>query len=124
MTDQPRCGMISDSGAWVGDPSKNYSTINSFWVEDGDYLKCKNLVFGYTLPENITRKAYIQKLRVYFSASNLFTITKYSGIDPEIGGTSTQASNLAGTSMTARGVDTYNRYIPSRLFSFGLDLTF
>lgn len=124
LTDQPRCGMISDSGAWVGDPSKNYSTINSFWVEDGDYLKCKNLVFGYTLPENITRKAYIQKLRVYFSASNLFTITKYSGIDPEIGGTSTQASNLAGTSMTARGVDTYNRYIPSRLFSFGLDLTF
>lgn len=114
LTDQPRCGMISDSGAWVGDPSKNYSTINSFWVEDGDYLKCKNLVFGYTLPENITRKAYIQKLRVYFSASNLFTITKYSGIDPEIGGTSTQASNLAGTSMTARGVDTYNRYIPSR----------
>lgn len=124
LTDQPRCGMISDSGAWVGDPSKNYSTINSFWVEDGDYLKCKNLVFGYTLPENITRKAYIQKLRVYFSASNLFTITKYSGIDPEISGTSTQASNLAGTSMTARGVDTYNRYIPSRLFSFGLDLTF
>lgn len=124
LTDQPRCGMISDSGAWVGDPSKNYSTINSFWVEDGDYLKCKNLVFGYTLPENITRKAYIQKLRVYFSASNLFTITKYSGIDPEIGGTSTQTSNLAGTSMTARGVDTYNRYIPSRLFSFGLDLTF
>lgn len=124
LTDQPRCGMISDSGAWVGDPSKNYSTINSFWVEDGDYLKCKNLVFGYTLPENITRKAYIQKLRVYFSASNLFTITKYSGIDPEIGGTSTQASNLAGTSMTARGVDTYNRYIPSRMFSFGLDLTF
>ena len=112
LTDQPRCGMISDSGAWVGDPSKNYSTINSFWVEDGDYLKCKNLVFGYTLPENITRKAYIQKLRVYFSASNLFTITKYSGIDPEIGGTSTQASDLAGTSMTARGVDTYNRYIP------------
>ena len=106
LTDQPRCGMISDSGAWVGDPSKNYSTINSFWVEDGDYLKCKNLVFGYTLPENITRKAYIQKLRVYFSASNLFTITKYSGIDPEIGGTSTQASDLAGTSMTARGVDT------------------
>ncbi len=112
LTDQPRCGKISDSGAWVGDPSKNYSTINSFWVEDGDYLKCKNLVFGYTLPENITRKAYIQKLRVYFSASNLFTITKYSGIDPEIGGTSTQASDLAGTSMTARGVDTYNRYIP------------
>ncbi len=124
LTDQPRCGMINDSGAWVGDPSKNYGTISSFWVEKGDYLKCKNLVVGYTIPQRLTKKAYINKVRVYFTASNLFTITKYSGIDPEIGGTSTQASNLAGTSMTARGVDTYNRYIPSRLYSFGLDITF
>ena len=124
LTDQPRCGMVNEEGAWVGDPSKNYGTISDFWVEDGDYFKCKNLVIGYTIPEHLTRKAYIQRLRVYFSASNLFTITKYSGIDPEIGGTSTQTSNLAGTSMTARGVDTYNRYIPSRLYSFGLDITF
>lgn len=124
LTDQPRCGMFDESGAWLGDPSGNFGTISSFWVENGDYLKLKNLVFGYTLPRNLTRKAYFEKVRVYFSASNLFTITKYSGIDPEIAGTSTQASNIAGTSMTARGVDTYNRYIPSRLFSFGLDLTF
>ena len=66
----------------------------------------------------------ITKARVYFSAQNLFTIKKYSGIDPEIAGTSTAISNNAGTSMTARGVDTYNRYLPSRLYSFGLDLNF
>lgn len=124
LTDQPRCGMINDAGAWIGDPSKNYGTISSFNIEDGDYLKCKNLVVGYTLPANLTRKAAMSAVRVYFSASNLFTITNYKGIDPEIGGTSTQGSNLAGTSMTARGVDTYNRYIPSRLYSFGLDITF
>lgn len=124
LTDQPRCGMFDESGSWLGDPSANFGTINSFWVENGDYFKLKNLVIGYTLPQEITRKAYFEKIRIYFSASNLFTITKYSGIDPEIAGTSTSGSNTAGTSMTARGVDTYNRYIPSRLYSFGLDLTF
>lgn len=124
LTDQPRCGMINESGSWVGDPSGNYGTISSFNVEKGDYLKCKNLVVGYTLPQKWTSKAFMSKVRVYFSASNLFTITGYKGIDPEIAGTSTQSSNLAGTSMTARGVDTYNRYLPSRLYSFGLDITF
>ena len=124
LTDQPRCGMFNDSGSWVGDPSGNYGTVSSFNIEKGDYLKCKNLVVGYTLPRKWTTKAYMSKVRVYFSASNLFTITGYKGIDPEIAGTSTQNSNQAGTSMTARGVDTYNRYLPSRLYSFGLDITF
>lgn len=124
LTDQPRCGYLDDSGAWIGDPSANYGTVSSFWVEKGDYLKLKNLVVGYSFPLPQSWKKVISKARIYFSAQNLFTITKYSGIDPEIAGTSTQTSNNAGTSMTARGVDTYNRYIPSRLYSFGLDLTF
>ena len=55
----------------------------------------------------------MEKLRIYFSAQNLFTITKYSGIDPEIGGNSLMYN-----------IDTHNRYLPSRLFSFGLDVTF
>lgn len=124
LTDQPRCGYLDETGAWIGDPSANFGTISSFWVEKGDYLKLKNFVIGYTLPFPQTWKKVIQKARIYFSAQNLFTITKYSGIDPEIAGTSTQTSNNAGTSMTARGVDTYNRYLPSRLYSLGLDLTF
>lgn len=123
LTDQPRFGML-DNGNWVKDPSANYSTVSSFWVEDGDYFKLKNLVVGYTLPRQWTRKACMQKVRLYFSASNVFTITRYTGIDPEIAGTSTAGSNLAGTSMTSRGVDTYNRYLPSRLYSIGLDITF
>lgn len=124
LTDQPRCGYTDENGKWYGDPSANFGTVSSFWVEKGDYLKLKNLVVGYTLPRNITRKAAMEKVRFYFSASNLFTITGYSGIDPEIAGTSTQNSNQAGTDMKSRGVDTHYRYLPSRLFSFGVDITF
>lgn len=124
LTDQPRCGYIDETGAWIGDPNGNFGTISSFWVEKGDYLKLKNLVVGYTFPLPKSWNKVLTKARIYFSAQNLFTIIKYSGIDPEIAGTSTQNSNNAGTSMTARGVDTYNRYIPSRLYSFGLDITF
>lgn len=124
LTDQPRCGFIDDSGAWIGDPSGNFGTISSFWVEKGDYLKLKNFVLGYSIPLPKSWKKVLSNARIYFTAQNLFTITKYSGIDPEIAGTSTTNSNNAGTSMTARGVDTYNRYVPSRLYSFGLDITF
>ncbi len=124
LTDQPRCGYIDDSGAWISDPSSNFGTVSSFWVERGDYLKLKNLVIGYTIPLPKSWHKVLTKARVYFTAQNLFTITKYSGIDPEIAGTSTQISSDAGTSMTARGVDTYNRYVPSRLYSIGLDIAF
>ena len=73
----------------------------------------KNLAFGYTLPTSISQKAGVQKLRIYASIQNVFTITGYSGIDPEIGG-----------GVLMRGVDHQNRYLPSRLVSFGVDLTF
>ena len=53
----------------------------------GDYVKLKNLQIGYTLPQNISRKIAMQKFRVFISAENLFTITKYPGLDPEIGTT-------------------------------------
>ncbi len=87
--------------------------VCDYFLEKGDYLKLKNLSFGYTLPQKYSRKAKMEKLRIYFSAQNLFTITKYSGIDPEIGGNSLMYN-----------IDTHNRYLPSRLFSFGLDVTF
>lgn len=124
LTDQPRCGYIDQTGAWIGDPSANFGTVSSFWVEKGDYLKLKNLVVGYSIPLPKSWRKVLSKARVYFTAQNLFTITRYSGIDPEIAGTSTTNSNNAGTDMTARGVDTYNRYVPSRLYSFGLDIAF
>jgi TonB-linked SusC/RagA family outer membrane protein len=55
------------------------------FVESGTFVRCKNISLGYTFPEKLTNKAHIQNLRVYFNVSNAFIITKYSGMDPEIG---------------------------------------
>lgn len=120
LTDMPRSGYFDERNNWIADPSQNFGTVSSFWVEKGNYMKLKNLVLGYTLPKNISRKAFLEQARVYFSAQNLFTITGYSGIDPEIAGTTADGAQ----SVMERGVDNHNRYLPSRLFSFGIDLTF
>jgi hypothetical protein len=115
VTDFPRVGFIDANGSFIADgaANKNYSTVSSYMIEKGDYLKFKNLSIGYSLPKNITQKISIEKLRLFLSGQNLFTLTKYTGIDPEIGG-----------DVLMRGVDHQNRYLPSRLVSFGLDLTF
>jgi hypothetical protein len=62
---------------------------NSYYVEDGSYIRAKNIQLGYTLPSGLLKSINVQKLRVYFQATNLFTITKYSGLDPEISGSVT-----------------------------------
>lgn len=115
VTEHPRVGYLNEAEVVIGDgaANRNYSTVSGYMVEKGDYLKLKNLSFGYTLPKKYSRKIKMEKLRVYFSAQNLFTITKYSGLDPEIGGNSLMYN-----------IDHQNRYIPSRLYSFGLDLSF
>jgi len=120
LTNMPRAGYLDANNQWVNDPSQNYTTTSSFWVEKGDYLKLKNLVFGYTVPAKILRIAAIDNLRIYLSAQNVFTLTNYSGIDPEIAA----PSNTGAVSVLQRGVDTANRYLPSRLISFGIDLGF
>lgn len=60
---------------------------NSYFVEKGSYLRAKNAMVGYTIPAYLTDKLGINRVRVYFQATNLFTITNYSGPDPEISGT-------------------------------------
>lgn len=64
----------------VADVNQNYRTVSSFFVEDGSYFRCKLLQLGYTLPKHITKQVGV---RVSVSAQNLFTITNYSGMDPE-----------------------------------------
>ena len=115
VTDYPRVGYVNESGSFIGDgaANKNYSTVSGYMVEKGDYLKLKNLSLGYNLPEKLSQKAGMKKARLYTSIQNVFTITGYTGIDPEIGG-----------SVLMRGIDNQNRYLPSRLVSFGIDLTF
>ena len=115
VTDFPRVGYVDSNGSFIGDgaANKNYSSVSGYMIEKGDYLKLKNLSFGYSLPKNLAKTMYIENVRLYLSAQNVFTLTKYTGIDPEIGGR-----------VLMRGVDNQNRYLPSRLISFGLDLTF
>ncbi len=67
----------------------NFSTntqMTSYFIEDGSYLRMKTMQLGYTIPETVLSKVNIKGLRVYVQAVNLFTITKYSGLDPELGG--------------------------------------
>ncbi|TWF45331.1 TonB-linked SusC/RagA family outer membrane protein [Chitinophaga polysaccharea] len=66
---------------------------NSYFVENGSYLRAKNMQIGYTLPTYLLQRVGISKFRVYAQAANLFTITKYSGIDPEVAG-NTQSFGL------------------------------
>src|SRR5665647_28304 len=71
--------------------SQNFSTStvpNSYYIEDGSYLRLKTLILGYTVKHSILKKIGISKLRVYTQSANVFTFTKYTGLDPELGGTS------------------------------------
>ncbi|MDR2840469.1 MAG: TonB-dependent receptor [Paludibacter sp.] len=115
VTEHPRVGYINSKGSFIGDgaANRNYSTVSGYLIESGNYLKLKNLSIGYSLPKEVAAKVLLQNARIYVTAQNVFTLTKYSGIDPEIGG-----------DVLMRGVDNQNRYLPSRLISFGVDLTF
>ncbi len=68
------------------DPNGNFTRMSDFYLEDGDYLRLKLLQIGYTIPNRLLSRAGISKLRVYVTAENLATLTKYSGYDPEVGG--------------------------------------
>lgn len=89
--------------------------LYSRFVEDGSFFRMKNLTFGYTLPEKLTRKAYISKLRIYVSAQNLFVATKYSGYDPEV--------SMAASNPMTPGLD-WGAYPKSRVVTMGIDLKF
>lgn len=88
--------------------------IHSWAVEDGSYIKLSNVTLGYTLPSSLVHKVGINSLRAYVTGTNLFTITKYSGLDPEV---STMSSLLTP------GVD-FGAYPRSRSVVFGVNLTF
>lgn len=64
------------------DPNNNFGRISDFYLEDGSYLRLKSLTIGYTLPRTFTK---VVGARIYLTGQNLFTVTKYSGMDPEVG---------------------------------------
>jgi len=78
----------------------NSTQFNSYYLEDGSFLRCKALTLGYSIPAVTLKKFGVDKLRVYVQALNLFTITGYTGLDPELGGptlTSTNFGNDGGS---------------------------
>ncbi|MBA0883468.1 SusC/RagA family TonB-linked outer membrane protein [Flavobacterium undicola] len=68
------------------DTNKNFNNPSDFYLEDGDYFRIKTIQFGYSLPTDIIKKAGLSRTRIYLTGENLFTFTKYTGYDPEIGG--------------------------------------
>lgn len=97
----------------VNDSNMNYKRVSDFFVEDGSYFRCKLLQIGYTLPKQWFNNKL--NLRLSFSAQNLFTITNYSGADPE-------AASM-GKSVTEAGID-YTGYPNPRTFLIGLNMSF
>ena len=89
--------------------------MSSVFIEDGSYVRIKNLAIGYNLPKNLLSKVKIETLRVYFNVQNLYTFTKYKGYDPEVG--------AYNQNVLLRGVD-YARYPSQRIFTFGMNLKF
>ena len=98
------------------DPNKNGTTTSDLFVEDGTYFRMKNIQVGYTLPSSISEKIHLNKLRVYVSSDNLFTLTRYRGWDPET------ARYGSGSEISA-GVDSWN-YPLARTIRGGLSIYF
>ena len=98
---------------------KKYKNNTEFWASDavifkGDYFKIKQLQLGYTLPADITKKAYIQNARVFVSLDDFFTFTKYPGMDPETA--TTENADQMGIDM--------GTYPVSKKMVFGVSVTF
>lgn len=94
------------------DLNQNWSTVSDFYVEDGSYFRCKLLTLGYTLPASIMKD---YKLRFYISAQNPFTITKYTGMDPE--------APFADGGCLAVGINRV-QYPTPQTYLFGIDFSF
>ena len=101
---------------WVGaggESSETSSVANTLAIEDGTYIRMQNIQLGYTLPSSLINKIGVSKLRFYGQVSNIFTITKYSGLDPE----------TRGSNDMRKGLD-YGGYGIPRQFILGVNLTF
>ena len=95
--------------------NKNANQISSRYLEDGSYFRLKNLTVGYDFPLKLISKAHMTKCRIYFSADNLFTATKFSGMDPEI--------SMQKVGSTIAGFYSEN-YPVGRTFQGGVEISF
>ena len=100
----------------IQDPNDN-DRLSTRYIEDGSYLRVKNITLGYTFPKTVLQKVKIDNVRVYMNIQNLYTFTKYTGFDPEVGASTQDSSGLTF------GVDN-GRYPSPMTCSFGLNITF
>jgi TonB-linked SusC/RagA family outer membrane protein len=96
----------------TNDNRNTNNRISSMYIEDGSYLRVKNISLGYNVPKSFLRKYKVESLRVYANIQNLVTWTNYSGYDPEVGG-----------NILLNGYDN-GRYPSPRIYTFGLNVDF
>lgn len=108
-------------GAKYGLTYSEYGILSSDFVEDATFLRLQSLTVGYSLPKNLLKKAHIERLRFYFTAGNLFCLSKYSGLDPEVNVSPNADSSYSG--FPTPNYD-YLAYPKARTFTFGANLTF
>ncbi len=102
------------------DPNGNITQVSDRYVKDGSYLRLKNVVLGYTLPQTLIEPIGLSNVRFYLTGRNLLTFTDYPFYDPEIG---SGAIGTQGTENTSRGID--NGYYPqARTYIVGLQVSF
>ena len=94
--------------------SSSNKVFSSRIIEDGSFLRLKSLTLGYTLPVKITKKLHIDQFRLYLSAQNVFTLSNYSGYDPEV--------SIREGALTP-GLD-FSAYPRARMYTCGVHVTF
>ena len=103
------------------DPNQN-NRISTRIIEDGSYLRLQNVSLSYNFPKRWVSKIGLSMVKLYASVSNLFTLTKYSGYDPEVGMARDQYSNYSQSALL-NGFDT-GRYPSPRVYTFGINVGF
>ena len=111
---------VSNPGTMVpcptyADPNDN-NRLSTRYIEDGSYIRLKNITLGYTFPKKVLQKINVDNIRLYMNIQNIYTLTRYKGYDPEVGASTQDSSGLTF------GVDN-GRYPSPMTCSFGLSIT-
>lgn len=96
----------------------------SEWLEDASYLRLSTLTVGYTLPQKLLKKMHIEKVRFYLTGANLFTITGYSGIDPEVNATPQGSGTFGNLRIFPTLNMDFGTYPRARTYTLGANITF
>lgn len=99
-------------------PFHEFRVLTSEFIEDGSFLRLNNLTLGYTVPESLVKALSLSRLRVYATGTNIFLLTKYSGVDPEV-----DSGSGRNSTYPTPGMD-YGTYPRARTFTVGVNLSF